>query len=79
MELGATATAEDAEETNDSGFGTRVVPANSRVFYTADEVRSFRNMGLDPTIKLLGFKDKSELAFEDNVKHSLFVYPDEMV
>ena len=30
-------------------------------------------------IKLLGFKDESELAFEDNVKHSFFIYPDEMV
>lgn len=30
-------------------------------------------------IKLLGFKDRSELRFEDNVKHSLFIYPDEMV
>jgi hypothetical protein len=30
-------------------------------------------------IKLLGFKPRSELLFEDNVKHSLFIYPDEMV
>jgi ATP-dependent DNA helicase 2 subunit 1 len=30
-------------------------------------------------IKFLGFIDESELAFEDNVKHSFFVYPDEMV
>jgi hypothetical protein len=30
-------------------------------------------------IKLLGFKDESELAFEDNIKHSFFIYPDEMV
>ena len=30
-------------------------------------------------IKLLGFKDRAELAFEDNTKHSFFVYPDEMV
>lgn len=30
-------------------------------------------------IKLLGFKDTKELAFEDNVKHSLFIYPDELV
>lgn len=30
-------------------------------------------------IKLLGFKDRSELTFEDNVKHSYFIYPDEMV
>jgi len=28
-------------------------------------------------IKLLGFKDASELQFEDNVKHALFIYPDE--
>jgi hypothetical protein len=26
-----------------------------------------------------GFKDESEFAFEDNVKHSFFLYPDEMV
>ena len=30
-------------------------------------------------IKLLGFKDRSELRFEDNVKHSQFIYPDELV
>ncbi len=32
-----------------------------------------------PGIKLLGFKDLSELEFEDNIKHSHFIYPDEMV
>ena len=30
-------------------------------------------------VYLLGFKDNSELLFEDNVKHSTFVYPDEDV
>jgi hypothetical protein len=30
-------------------------------------------------IKLLGFKDRSELRFEENVKHSQFIYPDELV
>lgn len=30
-------------------------------------------------IKLLGFKSRKTLAFEDNVKHSYFIYPDEMV
>ncbi|CCL99933.1 uncharacterized protein FIBRA_01958 [Fibroporia radiculosa] len=80
LQLGATVAAEEAEVASDDEGGTsaRVVSLNSRVFYTADEVRSFRNMGLDPGIKLLGFKDRSELAFEDNVKHSLFIYPDEM-
>ena len=28
-------------------------------------------------IKLLGFKDRKELSFEDNIKHSFFIYPDE--
>jgi Ku70/Ku80 beta-barrel domain len=48
-----------------------------QVFYTADEVRSLRTLDLEPGIKLLGFKDRSELAFEDNVRHSFFIYPDE--
>jgi ATP-dependent DNA helicase 2 subunit 1 len=47
------------------------------VFYTAEEVRSLRSLDLEPGLKLLGFKDRSELAFEDNVRHSFFVYPDE--
>lgn len=70
-----------------------------KVFYTAEELRSFRTLGLDPSqssqrlrhmrrwgdlaipivIKLLGFKPRSDLQFEDNIKHSLFIYPDEMV
>jgi ATP-dependent DNA helicase 2 subunit 1 len=40
-------------------------------------VRSLRTFGLEPGIKLLGFKDRSDLAFEDNIRHSLFIYPDE--
>ncbi|KAH9964727.1 ku70-like protein [Lactifluus volemus] len=74
MTLGATAEDEDTQE---HGFGTRSVNPGRRVFYTADEVRSFRTLDLEPGIKLLGFKDRSELAFEDNVRHSSFIYPDE--
>jgi ATP-dependent DNA helicase 2 subunit 1 len=65
-------------------------------FFTAEDVRSFRMLGLDPSrlhhflsgfnstshhdgMQPSGFKDESELAFEDNVKHSFFLYPDEMV
>jgi ATP-dependent DNA helicase 2 subunit 1 len=69
------------------GVYTRSVPSASfhiltwstftQVFYTAEEVRSLRTLGLEPGLKLLGFKDRSELAFEDNVRHSSFVYPDE--
>ena len=30
-----------------------------------------------PGLKLFGFKGRSELAFEDNAQHSIFIYPDE--
>ncbi|KDR78542.1 hypothetical protein GALMADRAFT_243950 [Galerina marginata CBS 339.88] len=78
-ELGATAAPDDDDDEESSGTsGARVVKAGNRPFYTAEEIRSFRTLGLEPGIKLLGFKDRSELAFEDNVKHSQFIYPDEM-
>ncbi|KDQ58968.1 hypothetical protein JAAARDRAFT_33696 [Jaapia argillacea MUCL 33604] len=82
MDLGATGADEDGDGEEEGGaelgYGARVVKAGSRVFYTAEEVREFRTMGLEPGIKLLGFKDRSELTFEDNTRHSTFIYPDEM-
>ncbi|KAI0750167.1 ku70-like protein [Daedaleopsis nitida] len=80
MDLGAPSAPadEDGEDTKEAEVGVRSVPLGSRVFYTADEVRSFRTIGLEPGIKLLGFKSRKELAFEDNIKHAFFIYPDEM-
>ncbi|KAI0682970.1 ku70-like protein [Cerioporus squamosus] len=81
MDLGApSAEVEEdgGDEAKAADEGTRSVPLGSRVFYTQDEVRSFRTLGLEPGIKLLGFKSRKELAFEDNIKHSVFIYPDEM-
>ncbi|KAH7884884.1 SPOC like C-terminal domain-containing protein [Phlebopus sp. FC_14] len=68
----------DAEEAEEELSSTRTVRAGQRPFYTPDEIQSFRTLDLEPGLKLLGFKDKDELAFEDNVKHSLFIYPDEL-
>ncbi|KAK0470359.1 SPOC like C-terminal domain-containing protein [Desarmillaria tabescens] len=65
------------DDDNEGDPGVRVVQSGQRPFYTPEEVRLFRTLGLEPSIKLLGFKDQSELLFEDNIKHSLFVYPDE--
>jgi len=48
-------------------------------FYTAEDIKAFRTLGLEIGIQLLGFKDNSELQFEDNIKHSTFIYPDEDV
>ncbi|KAJ7771072.1 SPOC like C-terminal domain-containing protein [Mycena maculata] len=70
MDVGA------AGDDNDES-GTRVVKPGQRPFYTAEDIRSFRTLGREPGLKLLGFKDRSELRFEDNIKHSQFIYPDE--
>ncbi|KAG1735345.1 SPOC like C-terminal domain-containing protein [Suillus paluster] len=79
MSLGAGPVEEGSDE---EGEGTdtisRAVPSGKRPFYTADEIKSFRTLDLEPGIKLLGFKKRKELAFEDNVKHSVFIYPDEL-
>ena len=50
MDLGAPAAdgEEESEEAKKTDTGTRSVPLGSRVFYTADEVRSFRTLGLEP-------------------------------
>lgn len=63
-----------ASENVESG----VVPY-SQVYYTAEDVKSFRTLGLEPGIKILGFKDADTLVFEDNIKHSYFIYPNEAV
>ena len=48
MELGAPSAEDDsAEDGKHSEDGVRSAPLGSRVFYTAEEVRSFRTVGLD--------------------------------
>lgn len=79
MSLGAAPVdggSDDEGEGADTAY--RAVPVGKRPFYTADEIRSFRTLDIEPSIRLLGFKDRTELAFEDNVKHSVFIYPDEL-
>ncbi|KAF9231369.1 SPOC like C-terminal domain-containing protein [Melanogaster broomeanus] len=76
--LGAAPADASEEEEDISMAASRTVKAGHRPFYTADEIRSFRTCDLEPGLKLLGFKNKSDLTFEDNIKHSLFVYPDEL-
>ncbi|KAG1820825.1 Ku DNA-binding complex, Ku70 subunit [Suillus subaureus] len=79
MSLGA-APVEGVSDDEDEGADTdcRAVPLGKRPFYTADEIRSFRTLDLEPSIKLLGFKNRTELAFEDSIKHSVFIYPNEL-
>lgn len=49
----------------------------TRITFTESEIRQFKTLDLEPQIKILGFQDPSALRFEHNVKHSVFVYPDE--
>ncbi|TFK24811.1 Ku DNA-binding complex, Ku70 subunit [Coprinopsis marcescibilis] len=72
------ASAEKEDDDQDENIGARTVKADHRPFYTAEETRAFRTMGLVPGFRLLGFKDAGDLAFEDNVKHAYFIYPNEM-
>ncbi|KAN0064611.1 ATP-dependent DNA helicase II subunit 1 [Thecaphora frezii] len=46
-----------------------------QVRFTPNELKRLKSMGLYPSLKLLGFKDRSELKFQDNVKHAYFIYP----
>ncbi|KAF7335370.1 hypothetical protein MSAN_02347900 [Mycena sanguinolenta] len=50
-----------ADDDDDHSGGTRVVEPGQRPFYAAEDIRSFRTLGLEPGLKLLGFKDRSEL------------------
>ncbi|WWD03626.1 hypothetical protein V865_001681 [Kwoniella europaea PYCC6329] len=53
------------------------VVARTRLQFTNDEVAEFKSMGLKPQIKILGFQSPDHLAFEENLKHSYFIYPNE--
>ncbi|KAG8806185.1 ATP-dependent DNA helicase II subunit 1, partial [Serendipita sp. 399] len=58
---------------NDQSLGEHT--GSSSVFWTKEDVTKFRTLGMQPGIKILGFKDADTLAFEDNIKHSYFIYP----
>jgi len=66
----------DANEEQDEYAQNRIEVKN-KVFFSMAQMRSLRTFDIEPSIKLLGFKDKDELRFEDNVKHSYFIYPNE--
>lgn len=60
-------------------FGPSVLWTLNLVMPTLNLIVSYAHILPFPGLKLLGFKNKSEIAFEDNVKHALFIYPDELV
>ncbi|KAI5453371.1 ATP-dependent DNA helicase II subunit 1 [Naganishia albida] len=67
----------DTTEEDDKGKVKATQPVRTRVTFTNAEIKQFKTLGLDPQIKIIGFQDKNILRFDQNVKHSVFLYPDE--
>ncbi|WVW86165.1 hypothetical protein I302_108206 [Kwoniella bestiolae CBS 10118] len=65
------------KQTGQKGDEKHKVVARTRLQFTSDEVAEFKSMGLKPQIKILGFQSPDRLSFEENLKHSYFIYPNE--
>ncbi|GAA5867392.1 hypothetical protein JCM8547_003331 [Rhodosporidiobolus lusitaniae] len=51
---------------------------SSKIFFSEADIRKVKTIGRPPSLKLLGFKPRADhLKFEETVKHSYFIYPDE--
>ncbi|KAH8920511.1 SPOC domain-like protein [Atractiella rhizophila] len=50
-----------------------------RVIFSPEEMRKLKSLGMEPGIKLLGFKDPDELKWEHNITTAKFIYPSEKV
>ncbi|KAG8906390.1 ATP-dependent DNA helicase II subunit 1 [Tulasnella sp. 403] len=55
------------------------IPRRQPVLFNAEQIREFKTLGIEPGIKILGFKDRETLRLQDNIKHAYFIYPDEKV
>lgn len=51
----------------------------SFVTFTDAELKQIRSFGMLPCLKLLGFRDKSFVKFQWNVKHAYFIYPSDVM
>ncbi|KAI5476030.1 ATP-dependent DNA helicase 2 subunit 1 [Pseudohyphozyma bogoriensis] len=50
----------------------------TKIFFDDAEVKKLKTLGMKPGLTLLGFKPRDEfLKFEQSVKHSYFIYPNE--
>ncbi|EPQ29319.1 uncharacterized protein PFL1_03074 [Pseudozyma flocculosa PF-1] len=58
-------------------FG-KTASLRGQVRFQGDELKRIKSLGMLPSLKLLGFKDRSELKFQDNVKHAYFIYPSDI-
>lgn len=49
------------------------------VRFTPEEINKLKTSSMKPGLKLLGFKDRRELRFWENIKHSYFIFPTDAV
>ncbi|BEI96575.1 hypothetical protein CcaverHIS631_0201640 [Cutaneotrichosporon cavernicola] len=53
--------------------------AKTRLKFTDEQIRSYKTLDIEPPqIKILGFQSPDYLVMTDNIKHSYFIYPDEL-
>ncbi|KAG8960429.1 ATP-dependent DNA helicase II subunit 1 [Tulasnella sp. 408] len=57
--------------------GPAKAPRRQPALFTAEQIKEFKTLGVEPGIKILGFKDRDTLRFQDQLKHAYFIYPDE--
>lgn len=53
------------------------VTQRSTVRFTPEEINTLKTSGMQPVLKVLGFKEADTLRFWENVKHSIFIFPSE--
>ncbi|CAE6535774.1 unnamed protein product [Rhizoctonia solani] len=68
-----------APEATEEGDAMEVDPpvVKDKVFYTPEEMKAFRTFNINPSIKILGFKDINTIPFDANVKRTIFIHPNE--
>lgn len=50
---------------------------DEKIVFTKEEVTSIRKAVSEPKLELLGFKPSNMLKFQQNLKHSAFIYPND--
>ncbi|MBW0509342.1 hypothetical protein O181_049057 [Austropuccinia psidii MF-1] len=46
-----------------------------RIVFSPQELEEIRTLGLDKGLRLLGFRPRDEVRWQDHLKHSYFIYP----
>ncbi|KAH7312787.1 Ku DNA-binding complex, Ku70 subunit [Rhizoctonia solani] len=67
----------EAMEAEEDAMQEDAPVVKDKVFYTPEEMKTFRTFNINPSIKILGFKDINTIPFDANVKRAIFIHPNE--